>query len=910
MFGFGFTKEKSRAAAERYLQQNKLPNAITEYEKILAVEPRDLAILNQVGDIYARLGQNEKAIERFRVVAESYATDGFNLKSIAMYKKITKLDPNGLAAMEKLAELYRKQGLVSDARSMLLQAAEAYTRRNQSKETLRLLKQLVLFDPENVQVISRTADLMIQGQQKNDAKEMLSQTASTLVERHALEPAQKILDKLIALDRSNLRAQELRAQVTLELGNAEKAAELYEAIPDLDSRIDGLRNLLAALLRLGKLDNAYPVARKLVAVHHDAEGIRQVAACLYKENEVLPAIAIYEEFSTELLAHDKEDMLAHLHGAVSRVRTNPDALQSIYSLFQRAGETSMFAEVLELLAHACVQSEQLERARDAYKELIGLEPESPAHIQAYRQVCARLDPNAPVPVINQAKPQEKLNTLEDFLTSDEPELPSQAYPPEVEEIVTGALGEAELYESFASKTQSITVLEAALQSAPDDLRLNRILGLLYRQEGDSSKSARCYNTVQRVLESFGDTSGATYYANLTSSGQTVTWEAKGSEFAAADFDITPDNALGGTEEIDLSGEWESVWEDNPADQPPAPAAAGTQAEPASSVEELLDEARFCIAQQIWGEAVTAIARLAQLCPEHPELPALRAQLQAGSALLGSAGGSPLAQPGMRETTQQKTQPSAPPNEFPMMPAEPILDSMAAELDMELGDGFVPAAQSRRESTPSLPRAAAPVAPPTRATGGPAPASGGRSVGPYPTAPAPTAGRPTPEQVPYMAAAAAETHPDLTPSVFGDLLSDFERDLAAPQDVDNDPETHFSLGMAFRDMGLLDEAIGELQKVCRLAGNGLTPARTQQAYIWLATCFVEKSVPEASFKWFLRALETAPDDESRTAVNYELASAYEAAGRKREALDHFLEVYGSNIDYRDIAIRIRNLRAAV
>src|SRR5208282_5540281 len=133
MFGFGFNKEKSRAKAEGFLQQNKLQNAINEYEKILAVEPRDLAILNTVGDVYARLGQNEKAIERFLIVGESYASDGLTLKSIAMYKKITKLDPNALQSMEKLAELYRKQGLVGDARSMLLQVAEAYSRKNQPK---------------------------------------------------------------------------------------------------------------------------------------------------------------------------------------------------------------------------------------------------------------------------------------------------------------------------------------------------------------------------------------------------------------------------------------------------------------------------------------------------------------------------------------------------------------------------------------------------------------------------------------------------------------------------------------------------------------------------------------------------------------------------------------------------------
>jgi tetratricopeptide (TPR) repeat protein len=893
MFGFefGFNKEKSRAKAEGYLQQNKLQNAIAEYEKILAVEPRDLAILNTVGDIYGRLGQSEKAIERFRVIAESYATDGFNLKSIAMYKKITKLDPNGLPAIEKLAELYRKQGLVSDARSMLLQAADAYTRRNQSKETLRLLKQLVLFDPENVQVISRTADLMISGQQKNEAKEMLSQTASTLVERHALEPAQKILEKLIAIDRGNLRAQELRAQVTLELGDAAKAAELYEAIPDLDSRVDGLRNLLAAWLKLANLDNAYPISRKLIAVHHDAEGVRQVAACLYKENETLRALSIYEEFSSELLAHDKEDVLAHLHGAVARVRTNPEALQTIYNLVQRAGETSMVAEILELLAHACVQTGQLERARDTYKQLIELEPDSSAHIQAYRQVCARLDPDAPPPPIGEAKPREKPQSLEDFRTSKEPELPSQTYPPAVEEVLAAALSEAELSESFASKAQSISILENALQSAPEDLRLNRILGLLYRQEGDSSKSARCYGTMQRVLESLGNSTAAGYYASLAGSGQDTTWEAKGSEFTARDFDIASDDAFNSTEEIDLSGEWESVWQENPVDPPsvPIPASVGELA-------ELVDEVRFCLDQQIWDEARSAISRLAQAFPEHPELPALRARLQAGSGRTASTPAFDIA-PHPSPTGTGVLTHGQPLEEFSLQPADPILSSIAAELDVELGDGFAPAPRPTREApplrpSPSAPRTAAsapkPVSAPSVPQPGPAPRPAAASRAPAPPPPA---------------------APDPTPSVFGDLLADFERDLVVPQSEDNDPETHFSLGLAFRDMGLLDEAIGELQKVCRVA-NALTPARAQQAYIWLATCFVEKSVPEASFKWFLRALEAAPDEESRTAVNYELASAYEAAGRKREALDHFLEVYGTNIDYRDVATRIRDLRTTV
>ena len=899
MFGFGFSKEKSRASAEKYLQQNKLQNAITEYEKILKEEPRDLPILNTVGDIYARLGQNEKAIERFRVVGESYANDGFLLKAIALYKKITKLDPNGLAAMEMLAERYRKQGLVGDARSMLLLAAEAHTRKGQTKETLRLLKQLVLFDPENVQVITRTADLMTQGGQRNEAKEMLSQTANTLVERHALDPAQKILDRLIALDKTNLRALELRAQVTYELGDSAKAIELYEAIPDLDSRADALRNLLDAYLKLGNLDNALLLARKLMTVHRDPDGVLKVAARLYKENDTIRAINLYSEFATDVLGHDKEEVMAHLHGSVSRVRNNPDALQTLYNLFQHAGESSMIAEILELMAHAAVQSNQLERARDAYKELIELEPDNSGHIQGYRQVCALLGPSGvqttvPAPV---ARTEDEPRTLEEFLHTSEPPLPKQSYQPEIEEQLATALTEAELCESFASKTRGITALESALRSAPDDLRLNRILALLYSQEAQTTRAARCYSVMHRVLEGLGESEAAGYYANLAGSGQTTTWEAKSGEFAPKDFSLGTPETTGNTEEIDLSAEWESVWQDPPVAAPP-PAAAG-------SVPELLEEARFCLNQQIWSEAETAIDRLANVFPDHPELPALRARLLQGSPAAPPPPVAPQQAPSFEAVEVIEVSdnppsglahPATPPPPAPPhhAPSTPTLSSLAAELDAELGEGFAPAPQPRQ--APSSSYAAKTAAPPTGAWG--------------PDAPPPPVPHPPQHTAQMAAAVAPEEWPPVTPSVFGDLLQDFERDLADPEQEGTDLETHFNLGIAFREMGLLDEAIGELQKVCRVDPSQLAPGRAQEAYIWLATCFVEKSVPEASFKWFQRALDTAPNEESRTAVTYELASAYEAAGQKREALDRFMEVYGNNIDYRDVATRIRELRSSV
>src|SRR5438034_7277050 len=67
--------------------------------------------------------------------------------------------------------------------------------------------------------------------------------------------------------------------------------------------------------------------------------------------------------------------------------------------------------------------------------------------------------------------------------------------------------------------------------------------------------------------------------------------------------------------------------------------------------------------------------------------------------------------------------------------------------------------------------------------------------------------------------------------------------------------------------------------------------------------------EAAIRWYERAFKLPGiDEETRIALNYELASAYENAGNKPAALSHFMEVYGSNIDYRDVAERIKALKS--
>jgi hypothetical protein len=244
------------------------------------------------------------------------------------------------------------------------------------------------------------------------------------------------------------------------------------------------------------------------------------------------------------------------------------------------------------------------------------------------------------------------------------------------------------------------------------------------------------------------------------------------------------------------------------------------------------------------------------------------------------------------------------------------------LEASLGDSFLPQApvpQAEIEPEP-VPPPAATKASKSKAAGPPAAhfpspmASAAAATAPALEATAssptftyqPTKMRPlAPEAALPVPMSAGSAGIDLA-DMFGELKHELEEETAT---ADEDPETHYNLGVAFREMGLLDEAIGELQKVCQAVDRGHTFPQLMQTYTWLAQCFLDKEVPEAAIRWYERALKLSGiDEETRTALHYELASAYQAAGNKPDALNHFTEVYGSNIDYRDVAERIKALKS--
>jgi tetratricopeptide (TPR) repeat protein len=1169
-FGFGFNKQKALSAAEKYVQQGKLQNAIAEYEKILKNDAKELTVYNTVGDLYARLGDADKATDAFKAVGDAYATQGFTVKAIAMFKKISKLKPS-LENVLKLAELYTQQGLFNDARAQYLQVAEQFLKANEYENAVRIFQKILEMDPENVSMRVRLAEVYVRMGKKDEAWQIFSAAAESMRSRGSLSGAEEVLQRMLTLDPTNSYALLMQAKNLIDNGDGEAAISCLQKIADLDSNPEALRDMLKACLQLGRLSEAGTLANKLLTVHNDLTSISTFADALMQAGQFGNALQVYDQHADRLLAENPEKILEQLHAIIGHVRDNPASLEKLLALFQKAGETTHITEVIELLAHASVQSGDLPRARDLYQKLATLEPQNPLHMKSYQQMVAQMGGSVPSSNLITA---EEGAVIVDELEATAPPV-HQHYPDEIAIAVRSALTDAELFISYNMPAKAFEPLVAACAQAPHDLRLNQRLAALHTRASRFAEASVCCRTLQSVYSEAGYPEEATRYGELADryeerasappvneesrtasdfesdqgSAQTLAKAAHASASSApwpaipaakassaeevAEFSVVDESAASTqataatTDEIDLS-DWEDsiTVEGNAPAEAPEPDVAdsvGDHELPGAAALEFIDEMRFYLSHGMPEQARAVLPKLQALTQDERLIAQLRQEIASGDkaakskegagkekekekvrakeAVSKPAAAEPIAVPefaveeitvedatfeevsptdipaaeivsaapesslvaelpvvveqswpalDLHETlaveapsvaevqiaevqaeevqaeavpvaevhiadvqhvdtlvpepvaaapapveaatepapevaatepepttplkdlvadlefslgeiapaaitTPDPVSPAPPltihaPIEVPVeaaiaaapapaaqpvaqpvaevAPPAPVLGDFVADLEASLGEDFLKAAPLPPEALPLPAAPAAHAAPAPPATTAPLAASAAASASSAPSAPmaqstpavvaAAASHVPVSAPPPIIAAApisapapkpaspfSEETGIDLN-EMFGELKQDLESGIAS---ADEDPETHYNLGVAFREMGLLDEAIGELQKTCQSIDRGRPFSQTMQAYTWLAQCFLDKGVPEAAARWYDKALAVPGiDGETRTALHYELGSAFETAGDKPSALQHFMNVYGSNIDYRDVAERIKALKS--
>jgi tetratricopeptide (TPR) repeat protein len=138
--------------------------------------------------------------------------------------------------------------------------------------------------------------------------------------------------------------------------------------------------------------------------------------------------------------------------------------------------------------------------------------------------------------------------------------------------------------------------------------------------------------------------------------------------------------------------------------------------------------------------------------------------------------------------------------------------------------------------------------------------------------------------------------------FQEILEQFKRGIEQNLDSE-DYEAHYDLGIAFKEMGLLDEAIAEFQKALRSPEGRL---RTSEA---LGICFYDKGQFGISETVLRRAVETDhAGDEAKIGLLYWLGRAAEAQGKEMDAITSYERALAVDIRFMDLSDRMHRLAA--
>jgi tetratricopeptide (TPR) repeat protein len=139
--------------------------------------------------------------------------------------------------------------------------------------------------------------------------------------------------------------------------------------------------------------------------------------------------------------------------------------------------------------------------------------------------------------------------------------------------------------------------------------------------------------------------------------------------------------------------------------------------------------------------------------------------------------------------------------------------------------------------------------------------------------------------------------------FAEMLDKFKLGVARSVE-DTDFDSHYDLGIAFREMGLMDEAISAFQKATRGSSHRL---RASEA---LGECFIERGQPAVAATILDRVVDQGGlSEDALVGVLYLLGRSAEELDKPGEASAFYQRVIAVDMGFRDAARRLSSLAKA-
>ena len=862
-------RERSFKQAERLLKQGKVQQALTELERIADDSPGDLLVLNRVGDLLVRLKRQTEAIGYYEKIAREFTKSGFFPKAIAIYKKIQKLDPEHVDSLFELGNLYLKQRLNGDARMHLLRAGESYLAANRFTRAREVYERLVEAEPN-----------------EPDHRILLADA------RAAEGDGERAAEELIAV-----------ATVQLESGRSDEAEKAFRRAADLaDGRSETVAGLAFCLAAQDRHDEAvtlieesleqHPALAGSMAVIHEIAGNGDEAAKVIAE-ATIPEVV--EDYIKRLIRHstarartqeawrnvdvvlERWNSSENAIGLLTKLAEAEDgghlpALDRLYRFHRDDGNRKAAAEVLERqIATARARSihdkvEELEtELRNEFPDAVREKPE------AEKPPAARPRKTTSAPA---SPPPEA--TATDGAWIKQAEAPAVPLSPEDSEFVEGHMTEAEVLQKYGLVAESLQRLQEVTSRFPGHVGAQEKLAAMIRTQGDRPLLSRVLVQLACARRAAGDASGAREAAREASRKGPLPEDLEAVLMSLSLLDRRDGEGA----QVDAKAEPEAVSVPPETVTAPAAPAVADQAGPDEDVEivleaaeevpaappagdvdatktppaDVLEEIGFYLEQGMGQEALERLDGLRSQGYGGQELDALRdrinaaASTAAGEVEIVDEGGAPSE--GMRVVEE----------------AAPARSGSVAE-ESDAGDtGIRFDEEELEELTVAL------------------------------EAELSTAAKSEPAE---EGAEEAPTGEESLEEVFETFKQHVDAEVGR-----DDHRTHYDLGIAYKEMGLIEDAIKEFE--IALAG----PDIFREACTMLAICERERGGIGEAVTWFQKAIEVTSDgDTELPGLKYDLAETLLQQGDTTGALDLYRTVEQLNPDYRDVQARISELQSS-
>jgi tetratricopeptide (TPR) repeat protein len=516
----GIDRAETLRNAEKLLRQGKLEPAIAEYIRIVEEYPRDWNTANSLGDLYARAGQVNKAVEQFIRIADSLNSEGFLPKAAALYKKTLKLAPDHEHALLQAAEIAAGQGLLADARTYLGAVEEKRRARGDAFGAAQSRIRLGTLDPADYEsrklaaaarieigdIAAAIRDLKeiareLSGKARAaDAIAALAQAAEVapgddevrrqLIETHIsiedfaqararaattgelkwvadaldlrgrADEAIEIRCDAARLDPDDLELQANLARAFVERGDMARAAQ-YLTIESAGADPQLLLTVAEMRLRSGKTDEGVAIARQLL----DQEpGLRDTIARL---GAAVAEHAPESGFQTVLIVVDAcaarrewTAAQAALEPFVARVPNHIPALMRLVEISVDGSLESPLNRAQALLTDAYLVSGMASEARFIAEDLLAREPSDPANVERLRRALVLMNERDPDTLI-----AERLSGQSPFGSTD---LNAADFPPFEEDsgLPSGLVAQESTASASTASPSTASALPPALSPLP------------------------------------------------------------------------------------------------------------------------------------------------------------------------------------------------------------------------------------------------------------------------------------------------------------------------------------------------------------------------------------------------------------------------------------------------------------